>query len=144
MRYYSPSTGATYLSKIHSDIPGDAVEISEERFLEVVASPPAGKIRSHDAGGLPILIDPPKVELTAEELAATERAWRDAEVSSTEWLVTRHRDELDMQRPTKLTTEQFAKLLAYRQELRDWPLALQFPSPAGRPLVPPWIAEQTQ
>ena len=87
------------------------------------------------------LANPPP---TDGQLQTAERKWRDGVISSTEWLVTRHRDELDMQRPTTLTAEQFAQLLTYRQELRDWPLALQFPSPSGRPVAPPWITEQTQ
>ena len=87
------------------------------------------------------LANPPPTE---GQLQTVERKWRDGVISSTEWLVTRHRDELDMQRPTTLTAEQFAQLLTYRQELRDWPLALQFPSPSGRPVAPPWITEQTQ
>lgn len=143
-RLYSQTTGNCYLVDGPVAPPLDAVLISDERFLAVIAEPAPGKVRSHDAEGLPILIDPPVHVLTVDELAAAERLWRDGQVSTTEWLVTRHRDELDMQRPTTLTAEQFAQLLTYRQELRDWPLALQFPSPAGRPVAPPWIAEQTQ
>ncbi|MEZ0197326.1 phage tail assembly chaperone [Pseudomonas qingdaonensis] len=144
MRYYSPSTGTTYLPKIHTDIPSDAVEIPEDTYLKVIANPVPGKVRSHGPDGLPILIDPPEVELTADELAANERAWRDAEVSSTEWLVTRHRDEQDMQVVTTLTAEQFAELLVYRQALRDLPQSEAFPDTAQRPVAPPWIAEQPQ
>lgn len=143
-RFYSQSTGCTYMPTVHDTMPDDAVEISEQVYSDVIANPAPGKVRGHDAQGLPILIDPPVHVLTVDELAAAERLWRDGQVSTTEWLVTRHRDELDMQRPTTLTAEQFAQLLTYRQELRDWPLALQFPSPAGRPVAPPWIAEQTQ
>ncbi|HCK4809064.1 TPA: hypothetical protein N0H39_000531 [Pseudomonas aeruginosa] len=64
MRYYSKTTGCTYLSNIHSDsIPGDAIPITEDNYLEVIANPPTGKIRSHDESGLPILIDPPQLTL---------------------------------------------------------------------------------
>lgn len=59
MRLYSKSTGGTYLTSIHVDIPADAVPISDDRYRDVIASPAEGKIRSHDADGLPILIDPP-------------------------------------------------------------------------------------
>lgn len=143
-RLYSQTTGTCYIPGIHSEIPGDAVSISDERYDAVIANPQEGKVRSHDAQGLPVLIDPPVIELTAEDLAANERAWRDAEVSSTEWLVTRHRDEQDMQLATTLTAEQFAELLVYRQALRDWPQSEAFPDTAQRPVAPPWIAEQTQ
>lgn len=79
-----------------------------------------------------------------EDAAALERAWRDAEVGATEWLVNRHRDEQDMQLATTLTAEQFAALLVYRQALRDWPQDSRFPYSDFRPVAPPWIAEQTQ
>lgn len=142
MRLYSQLTGSTYISGFHSDIPDDAKPITEENYLEVIANPKAGKVRSHDANGLPILIDPPLA--TGEELAVAERKWRDSQVSDTEWLVTRHRDELDMQRPTTLTTEQFAQLLTYRQELRDWPQSDGFPISQHRPVAPLWLVEQAQ
>lgn len=135
-RLYSQTTGTCYIPGIHTEIPGDAVSISDDRYDAVIANPQDGKVRSHDGQGLPILIDPPEVELTAEELAANERAWRDAEVSSTEWLVTRHRDEQDMQLATTLTAEQFAELLVYRQDLRDWPQSEAFPNATSRPGVP--------
>lgn len=60
-RFYlseSDSTGTTYLEGVHA-IPAGAVLISEARFLEVIINPSAGKVRSHDAAGLPILVDPP-------------------------------------------------------------------------------------
>jgi hypothetical protein len=137
-------TGCCYISGLHTEIPGDAKEITHERFLSVIAEPEQGKVRSHDDEGLPILIDPPVIEQTPEQLASIERGWRDSEVSSTEWLVTRHRDEQDMQLDTTLAAEQFAELLAYRQALRDWPQDSRFPDSDFRPVAPPWIAEQTQ
>lgn len=143
-RFYSQSTGCTYLKSLHATMPSDVVLIDDDRYEEVIANPDPAKVRSHDAQGLPILIDPPVVAPTAEQLAAIERTWRDAEVSSTEWLVTRHRDEQDMQLATTLTAEQFAELLVYRQALRDWPQTEAFPDTAQRPVAPPWIAEQVQ
>lgn len=68
-RYYSKNTGNTYLQGIHL-IPDDAVTISESIYLSVIANPTPGKIRSHDEHGLPILIDPPPVIPTADELCA--------------------------------------------------------------------------
>ncbi|ERI52174.1 hypothetical protein N878_01245, partial [Pseudomonas sp. EGD-AK9] len=67
-RYYSKTTGTTYLSSVHQHLPNDAVLIDENRYLSVIANPAPGKIRSHDADGLPILIDPPPYVPTAEEL----------------------------------------------------------------------------
>ncbi|RMQ48615.1 hypothetical protein ALQ04_01965 [Pseudomonas cichorii] len=68
-RFYSSTTGCTYLPQVHGDqIPEDAVQISEEIYTSVIANPPVGKVRSHDASGLPVLVDPVQVIPTAEEL----------------------------------------------------------------------------
>lgn len=135
-RFYSQSTLTTYLEGIHQSMPADAKEISEERYLEVLGNPAQGKIRSHDANGLPILIDPPP-----EDLAMLERAWRDGEILRVQWIRDRHRDERELNRPTTLTPEQFAQLLDYMQALRDWPVADVFPDTEGRPLRPTWVSE---
>ncbi|MCB4794245.1 phage tail protein [Pseudomonas sp. NP21570] len=67
---YSPTTGNTYLPGIHTSLPPDAIPISNERYQSVIANPTAGKVRSHDAAGLPILVDPPPHVPTAAELCA--------------------------------------------------------------------------
>lgn len=141
-RLYSQSTGTTYIKGFHSDIPGDAVVIGEDRYQEVIANPIAGKVRSHDEGGLPVLIDPPP--LTLEQLAAVERQWRDREIERIKWLRERHRDEQDLGRDTTLNPEWFADLLLYMQLLRDWPLAPEFPSKSGRPAEPTWLEQEVQ
>lgn len=84
----------------------------------------------------------PAIALEARQDA--EREWRDGALTATEWLVTRHRDEQDMQLATTLTADQFAELLVYRQALRDWPQSEVFPDSVQRPVSPPWIAEQSQ
>ncbi|WP_445571406.1 phage tail assembly chaperone [Pseudomonas sp. E102] len=77
-------------------------------------------------------------------LAASERAWRDEKMHASEWLVTRHRDEQDLQQETTLTDAQFSELLIYRQSLRDWPQSPSFPDSQHRPVVLSWFASQTQ
>jgi len=142
-RYYSKTTGCTYLTSLHgTNMPADAVPIDEGRFLSVIGNPPEGKIRGHDAEGLPILIDP--LPPTAEALSVLERAWRDAEIEGVKWLCERHRDQLDIGEQTTLTPEQFGELLTYIQALRDWPQSLDFPDSQHRPIAPAWVAEQTQ
>ena len=144
IRFYSKLTGCTYIQGVHESMPGDAVEISEQVYSDVIANPLPGMIRSHDASGLPFLVEAPVLPPTIAELAMLERGWRDGQVSATEWLVNRHRDEQDMQLATTLTAEQFSALLVYRQALRDWPQDSRFPYSDFRPVAPPWIAEQTQ
>lgn len=138
-RFYSSETGCTYLESIHSLIPTDAVFISEERYTSVIANPTLGKVRSHDADGLPILIDPP-----APNFAEQERWWRDSELSSVVWLRDRHRDQLGLGTESTLTPELFTELLTYMQALRDWPQSPDFPDSQHRPTASDWIAEQTQ
>lgn len=133
-KLYSKTTGSCYLVGIHSDIPADAKEISDELFVEVIGNPDPAKVRSHDATGRPILIDPPAA--TPAQLASAERLWRDAELEAWQWLRDRHRDEQDLQRDTTLTAAQFNQVLAYLQALRDWPQAESFPDEAQRPSAP--------
>lgn len=137
MRYYSKTTGSTYLDSLHSVMPDDVVPISEARYLEVFANPPLEKVRGHDEDGMPVLLDPPA--WTPEEIATVERAWRDSQIRQVQWLRDRHRDQLDMNQAPTLTTAQFSELLAYIRDLRDWPQSPAFPSPEHRPAVPVWI-----
>ena len=44
---------------------------------------------------------------------------RDQKLYETDWMVFRHRDQIDATLPTTLTNEQFQNLLIYRQDLRD-------------------------
>lgn len=70
-RYYSKTTGCTYLPSVHGkDMPADAVPISDEIYSRVIANPEPGKVRSHDAKGLPILIDAPSATADVLELCA--------------------------------------------------------------------------
>lgn len=137
-RFYSQSTGCVYIVGIHQTMPPDAVEISSDRYDAVIANPAEGKVRGHDAEGLPILID------RVPNVAGEERGWRDGELSSVIWLRDRHRDQLDLGAETTLTSEQFTGLLTYMQELRDWPQSPDFPDSQHRPTAPVWIAEQVQ
>ena len=141
MRYYSQQTGCTYLSEMHgNNMPADVVVISEAVFLSVIANPAPGKVRSH-VDGLPVLIDLPPA--SAADLIELERQWRDGELLTVTWLRDRHRDQVDIEADTTLTSEQFGELLVYMQALRDWPQSDAFPATDQRPVPPPWIAEQT-
>ncbi|WP_448196692.1 phage tail assembly chaperone [Pseudomonas putida] len=142
MRFYSQTTGCCYLEGLHAVMPADAVEIPDERYDAVIGNPEPGKVRSHDASGLPILIDPPA--LATDEVKAQERAWRDGELAARQWLRDRHRDEQDLGRPTTLSNEQFTELLAYLQALRDWPQSEAFPYSQQRPQPPGWIDLYTE
>jgi len=141
-RFYSPSTGCTYLPYIHGkNMPKDILEITEEVYLEVIGNPAPGKIRAHDEQGMPYLTDPPVV---VPDPAVQERKWRDAELSSVMWLRERHRDQQELGGDTTLSGNQFSELLVYMQQLRDWPQSTNFPDSEHRPTAPTWIADQAQ
>lgn len=95
-----------------------------------------------DAQGLPVLAEP--LAATVEELESAERTWRDLQLSLSDGVVTRHRDELEEGIAATLTAEQYSALQGYRRQLRDWPQGADFPLEDHRPVAPPWIAEQTE
>lgn len=91
-----------------------------------------------------IFTTPIPVNLTQEATDKVERQWRTAVLIGSDWLVTRHRDELDAGVQTSLSTKQFAKLLAYRQALRDWPATSDAVDTESRPQPPKWLARLSQ
>ena len=66
--FFSKSTGGFYDAAIHGDnIPSDAVEITDEKYAELLSGNSSGKNISADNDGNPILVDSPIVELTYAE-----------------------------------------------------------------------------
>nr|WP_273829679.1 MULTISPECIES: phage tail assembly chaperone [Pseudomonas] len=86
----------------------------------------------------------PKAGLSAQATQDIERAWRNKMLESTQWLIIRDNEELEMGEGTTLNTEQFKELLAYRQALRDWPSAADFPDAEYRPVEPAWLESVLQ
>lgn len=78
---------------------------------------------------------------TVEELKSRERTIRDRALLLTDPLISRHRDEVEAQRATTLTAEQYQQLQGYRQDLRDWPESEHFPAVEYRPEEPVWLAD---
>ena len=123
-------------------IPEGAKSLTDELYAELTAPREDDKLVYPDADGYPVLIDPPPA--SDEELATDERAWRDARLAATDGVVSRHRDELEGGPSTTLTPEQYSKLQQYRQALRNWPEAGEFPLIDHRPPPPDWLAGQLQ
>lgn len=142
--YFSPSTCGAYEPVVHGgDMPEDVVEVVESVWLGLLAElERKPKKMSSRPDGQPVLIDPPPLD--ADELAAGERAWRDAQLALTDPLVSRHRDEVEEGGETTLTAEQYTELQAYRRQLRDWPQGSQFPLAQHRPIAPLWLTEPPQ
>lgn len=114
-------------------IPADAVQVDEDMWLRL----------TQEDDGIWMLSDGAisKHPFEAPDFSGLERAWRDAELMEVMWLRDRHRDQLDINADTTLSSEQFSELLVYMQALRDWPQANAFPDPAARPVAPLWISE---
>ncbi|WP_124298615.1 phage tail protein [Pseudomonas chlororaphis] len=143
MLFTSKTTRNFYDQSVSTDIPDDAVKISiavhAALFEEQVAT---GKVIEWGDDGYPFLADPPPASQV--DLAAWERYWRDAQLLSTDPLVSRHRDELEEGSETTLTPAQYSELQVYRRSLRNWPENGEFPLADHRPVTPSWLAEQLQ
>lgn len=66
--FYSAGTKGFYSQEINSNIPSDAVEITVEKWTELLQGQMNGKVISSDTSGFPILID--SLSLTHEQLVA--------------------------------------------------------------------------
>lgn len=142
--FFSPSTCGAYVPEIHgSDMPADVVEVAAsvwQSLLDELSISP--KKMSSLPNGQPVLIEPPPLD--AEAQAEAERAWRNAQLTLTDPLVSRHRDEIEQGGSTTLTADQYTQLQAYRRQLRDWPQGTQFPFIEHRPIEPEWLTGRTQ
>ncbi|MGN8031578.1 hypothetical protein ACTJKS_18480 [Pseudomonas sp. 22189] len=140
--FFSPSTCGAYRPEINgANMPADVVVVAEsvwQALLDELSTSP--KKMSSRPDGQPVLIDPPPLD--ADELAAVERAWRDAQLALSDPLVSRHRDEVEEGGATSITAEQYVELQAYRRQLRDWPQGDQFPLVEHRPPTPTWLSAQ--
>lgn len=137
MYYFSPGTSGFYHSGLHgSDIPTDAFELSDEEYGSLVIDAPEGTVLSLNSDGRP-----ERILLAVQSRSDIERAWRSKTLEMTQWLVVRDSEELEMGEGTTLNAVQFKELLAYRQQLRDWPLAPNFPEVEYRPVEPVWLED---
>lgn len=140
--FYSPESGFFYDDQVCTFIPADAREFSGEARDELLAQVSHGKRLVCGPDKWPVVVDAP--EQTDEQLAEVERYWRSVQLTSTDGVVTRHRDEIEDGSPTSLTPEQYAELQAYRRLLRNWPEAGEFPLSEHRPTAPDWLLSLQQ
>jgi len=131
MHFYSLTTRGFYSAEIHGDaIPEDAVPITAERYSELLDSLSSGQTIMVDDDGHLVTVD---AVLTDAQRRASMRLLRDSRLDETDWMIVRHRDEVDIGRATTLSVDQFTTLLAYRQALRDLPEQDGFPSGMAPP-----------
>ena len=139
MALYSSVSQGCFLEDSINPLPEDAYPLTLEEHQAYMQGQTEGKVIDFSTVPPSLIERPPP---SFEELATAERAWRDGELAATDRVITRHRDERDMERPTTLINERFTELLSYRQALRDWPQGGEFPLVDHRPIAPPWLAEQ--
>ncbi len=119
----------------------EIVEVSQADHNAIFRAIAAnGSTFAPDKNGYPVIVEAPGP--TLEELRSRERTFRDRVLLLTDPMIARHRDELEAERPTTLTAEQYKQLQGYRQDLRDWPESEHFPAVEHRPEQPAWLAEQ--
>ncbi|MHB2058985.1 phage tail protein [Pseudomonas monsensis] len=135
--FYSKSTGGFYDPAVHTNMPGDVVEITREYWRELLDGESNGKVIVANDDGYPVLADPPGP--TPAELEGYERTWRNQQIAATDPVVTRYRDEVERW-PTLLTPAQYIELQTYRHVLRLWPVGGELPLSEHRPLAPVWLS----
>jgi len=141
--YYSPSAPGFFSAVIYrkEQMPSDAVPISLEQHQALMLGESLGKVITLNDKGVPVLSEPVAAPV---DMSAKEREWRDAQMQSVMWLRERHRDQQEIGGSTTLSGDQFADLLVYMQDLRDWPQSPDFPDSEHRPMAPAWITDQTE
>jgi hypothetical protein len=115
------------------------VQITFEAHDALLEGQAAGQRIVADEQGSPMLAAP--LGATVEEQKSAERIWRDLQLSITDGVVSRHRDEVESGLSTTLTAEQYTALQQYRQQLREWPENGEFPLIDHRPAAPSWLIE---
>ena len=134
--FYAQSLGFDRVEHPGADLPDGAVEITQAQYAELFAGQASGKVISASHSGQPVLTDPLNSPIA---LASRERAWRNQVLQNNQWLVFRDAEELEVGEGTTLRAEEIKQLLAYRQALRDWPNAPDFPDTRSRPVEPDWL-----
>lgn len=113
-------------------------DLPQDKYLALLVAQSQGKVIQANSKGEPVAVAPPPP--SDAELERRERIWRDSALANTDGLVVRHRDELELQQATTLTTEQYQQLQRYRLDLRAWPVSEHFPDSQFRPVIPDWVA----
>lgn len=121
---------------------GELIEITWGEHSALMKAQTEGKTIQKDKGGRPIAVAPP--EPTQEQLAVAEAVWVGGQLSITEPMISRYRDERDLEEPTTLPAARFTELLGYRKALRAWSLSPGFPIVANRPPPPAWLEQLDQ
>ncbi|WP_421196630.1 phage tail assembly chaperone [Aeromonas enteropelogenes] len=122
--------GAFLNSDIHY-IPDSAVPLTDDEYHDLLKAP-SESFELHVIDGKVVKVKPQPPESWYREN-------RDIELSKTEWIVSRHRDEMEAGTEATLSTEKYTELQSYRQKLRDWPAQPGWPD-IDMPAAPDWLS----
>lgn len=134
-KFYSAKMRGFYSSDVHDTFPVDIVEITEQVWRSLLDAEASGKVLRHNTKGYPYAD-----ERNVYERASSLLAQRDHLLTATDWLIARHRDEVEMtieSHSRSLTAEQYNMLQSYRAALRaitkhpQWPNVQLPPLPHG-------------
>ena len=131
--YYSESTKGFYLSEINgNNLPQDCVEISKDKYKELLKGQSENKQIISDSAGNPTLVDH-----KTEHTSTYERCWRDSELVRADIEIYKVQDS----DPEAVGT--VAGWREYRKALRAWPEHRDFPNKEKRPVAPDAPKEPT-
>ncbi|MCI3908844.1 phage tail assembly chaperone [Pseudomonas viridiflava] len=131
MYLFSPATRGIYLPELHGNqIPKDAINLNDSEYDALISNPAPHTMLRFNPTGLP-----ERIHYNDASQDALARSWRDVELQRTQWMVDRHRDEIETAGTiVTLSKAVFEELLSYRQSLRDWPEKEGFPEVEKRPV----------
>lgn len=107
---------------------------NEQIYLAIPEDVAPGNCKVHSEDGVLSLVDGASDKMGP--LWDAMRVARTVRIEACRWLVERHRDQVDAEESTSLTTEQYQAWLAYRQALRDLPAGTVDPEAPTWPTEP--------
>lgn len=131
--FYSATTGGFYSHEIHSEIPSDVVEVSDEQYSALFVAQATGKMIAADKSGFPVAVDPPP--LSDEELLAGARARQALLLERASGMIAPLQDAVDLDIATPAERASLSAWKAYRVAVN------RVPGQAGFPRGVEWPAE---
>ncbi|QIY81517.1 phage tail assembly chaperone [Chromobacterium violaceum] len=139
MAIFCSVTEPGFFDDANGPVPPDSIEISiatRDALLQGESQSFGEKVINWTTSP-PTLIDRPAP--SGDILAQEARFKRDNLLQGCQWLVQRHRDQIDASIATTLTTAQYAQLQSYRESLRNLPQQSGFPDSITWPSPPGFI-----
>ncbi|HDM8084439.1 TPA: tail fiber assembly protein [Yersinia enterocolitica] len=115
-------------------LPDDLIEIDDDIYHQFINQSSAGKMRGVSKSGMPLWVDVPASVVTADDIAATARNYRDAFIAATDAMMVSDYSIDDK----PLTEAQRSELIVTRAAYRSWPTLTNWPQ-VELPELPQWL-----